>query len=269
MRLAQRLCLEAIRSDPRSAMAHEILGDIYARDGDTQRAATAYSYAIQFNPRHAEAQAKLDRLMNTTGPAGAGPTITYGGRAARRAEPAPTSGGVLTLVTILAGAALLASPFWLAFSSGDPIASLFGGTVAFSANLLAALALAGAAGGILLAFYGRMRPFKDELWRRTGEDGSPTRVPLGLTLSLVALVWLYASFLAYIGLAARHNRFSPSILRAYAMTLALVLVFTVAYRPSAAGATGWSATLLAGNLLFPAVLAGWVMGDALRLRGQM
>ena len=32
---------------------------------------------------------------------------------------------------------------------------------------------------------------------------------------------------------------------------------------------GWQATLLAGNVLFPALLFGWFLGDAYRLRGRI
>jgi curved DNA-binding protein CbpA len=266
--LAQRLCFEALRLHPREAVAHEILGDIYARQGDTQRASTCFSYAIQFNPRNRTAQAKLDRLMRVSSVRRGGPSITYT-RAGASADADPRAAdAAIAVCTIVAAGLTFVTPFMIAFSPGEFQIDGSGGLLGLTYNLLAALGISGLSCGMLLAFYARMRPFKEEMWKRTRPDGTHTPVPLGMILGLFAVVLFYFSFVAYIAISAIRNRFSPSILRAYAATLALVLVYTLAYHPSGT-ANPVITTLLAGNLLFPCVLLGWVLGDRLRLRGRL
>jgi curved DNA-binding protein CbpA len=266
--LAQRLCYEALRLHPREAVAHEILGDIYARQGDSQRASTCFSYAIQFNPRNRTAQMKLDRLMRVASVQRGGPSITYTRANSVASTSTQTSDAGIAVCTILAAGLTFVTPFMVALNPGDLQFDGSGGIFWLSFNLLAALGVSGVACGILLAFYARMRPFSEEMWRRTRSDGTRTPVPLGAILGLFAIVLFYFSFVAYIAISAIRNRFSPSILRAYAATLALVLVYTLAYHPSGT-ANPIITTLLAGNVLFPSVLLGWAIGDGLRLRGRL
>jgi curved DNA-binding protein CbpA len=267
--LARRLCQDVLKINPREAIAHEILGDIYAREGESQRASTAFAYAIQFNPRNQSAQVKLERLMRAAAAPAGGPSITYTRPSFRGPAASPTSAAGVAIITLLACALLLAPPLLLAINPGNPAADGMGGLFGLSINLLAAIAVAGTASGVLLAFYGRMRPFAQELWSRTREDGSPLPVPLGAMLGLFAIVWFYASFLVYIGVSAHRNRFSPSILRAYVVTFGLVVLFSFVYRPAMIANATLFSTLLVGNLAFPAVLFGWLMGDAIRLRGRI
>ena len=267
--VANRLCQAALNINPREATAHEILGDIYARKGDSQRASTSFAYAIQFNPRNRSAQAKLDRLMRAGPVSAAGPTITFTKSGFRNPIRGRTSDAGLAIVSMLAGGVAIATPILLSMFPGNAAADGLAWFFGLSYNLLAALAVAGMSSGILLAFYGRMRPFTQEVWKTTRDDGAPMPAPLGAILMLFAVVWFYASFLVYVGTSATRNRFSPSILRAYAVTLALVFVFSLAYRPAGTANSAWTATLIGGNVLFPSVLYGWFFGDALRLRGRM
>ncbi len=265
---AQRMCQQVLRIDARDGVAHEILGDVYQRQGNTQRASTYFAYAIQFNPRNRTAQAKLERLMgNVPVRPGAAP-ITYTRQSFHRTSPNPTSSTALAMVTLMATGLLLATPFLLYANPGntaqDAQSALFG----LSFNLVGAMAAAGSASGLLLAFYGRMRPFRDELGSGSSDVGNRSPVPMVAILGLSAIVWFYGSFLIYIGIAATRNRFSPSRLRAYAVTLALVCLLSLVYRTGSTG-LGWSPTMLGGNVLFPAVLFGWLLGDAFRLRGRM
>jgi len=265
-RRAQLLCQDVLRTSPREAVAHEILGDIYARQGDSQRASTAFSYAIQFNPRNQSAQAKLERLMRATAAPRGRPSITYTRHAAHSTMTSAPSDAGIAIVTLAAGGLLLAAPISLSFSPGSPSSDgLFGLTF----NLLLALAVGGASAGVLLALYARMRPFAEEIWSRAREDGTRAPAPLGVILALFAFVWFYASLLIYIGIAAMRNRFSPSILRVYAATLCMVFVFSLAYHPVGIANFSWAVTLLGGNLLFPMVLLGWLVGDTIRLRGRV
>ena len=270
-RQAQRLCQEVLAINPREAIAHEILGDIFVRQGETQRASASFAYAIQFNPRNQSAQAKLERLMHVSSSrqADRGPSITYTRGSGQGHVAGPTSDANLAILSLLSGALLVAAPLLLAMNPGKLADNGSGGPFGLSWNLLAALVVAGSASGVLLALYGRMRPFTQEVWDRTRPNGMPSTVPLGAVLGLFAIIWFYGSFLVYIGISATRNRFSPSILRAYAVTLGLVVLFTLAYHPISTANVSLAAPLLAGNLLFPAVLFGWRLGDAFRLRGRL
>jgi hypothetical protein len=114
-----------------------------------------------------------------------------------------------------------------------------------------------------------MRPFADELGSRSREDGSRLPLAVGAILTLIALVCFYASLAVHICVSAVRNRFSPSILRAYAAALGLVALFSLASLSPASEAPAWAVSLTAGNVLFPAVLLGWIVGDRLRLRGRI
>lgn len=49
-REAESLCFQALQIDRRNATAHEILGDVFVKRGQTDKAMQAYTYAVQHNP---------------------------------------------------------------------------------------------------------------------------------------------------------------------------------------------------------------------------
>jgi len=61
------------------------------------------------------------------------------------------------------------------------------------------------------------------------------------------------------------NRISPSLMRVYGMALLLVMLFAFLYKPQDGSLGLLPAAFFGGNLLFPAMLCGWAIGDALRL----
>ena len=75
---ARGLCIDVLTLNPREAIAHEIIGDVYLREGDEQRASTAFGYAIQLNPRNQTVQAKLNRMMHGATEPNAGPARGMG-----------------------------------------------------------------------------------------------------------------------------------------------------------------------------------------------
>lgn len=257
-----RLCREALALDRTNAVAHELLGDSARKQGNTDEAIQAYSFAIQLNPRNQSVQANLDRLMGrdeknvTTGPKMArAPSAPLANRLGRDAVVNGMGGLAAVGMVVLLGALYVAPGMVLV---GD-----------LSLNLMLTLVLCGLLGGFLLALYGGLRPQSGELATRGGGRGL---MPLGGVLSLFALLWFGASLLAYIAVAMTQNRVSPSVLRAYGLTLVMSLAFVLLYHPlsgAVAGArVGFSVTaaVISGNFLFPMILLGWRMGDALRLR---
>ncbi len=257
-----RLCREALALDRTNAVAHELLGDSARKQGNTDEAIQAYSFAIQLNPRNQSVQANLDRLMGrdeksiSTGPKMArAPSAPLANRLGRDVVVNGMGGLAAVGMVVLLGALYVA-----------PGMALIG---ELSLNLMLTLVLCGMLGGFLLALYGGLRPQKGELATRGGGRGL---MPLSGVLSLFALLWFGASLLAYIAVAVTQNRVSPSVLRAYGLTLVISLAFVLLYHPlsgAMAGArVGFSvmAAVVSGNFLFPMILLGWQIGDALRLR---
>ena len=273
-REAENLCFQALQVDRRNATAHEILGDIFTKRGQTDNAVKAYTYAVQYNPRNLTVQAKLERLSgNRRQPAASGPTMTH----ASPVSPWEQVLGGENRETALAAVSGLFSVLFLGLCyllyshPGHPFADGVGWLSDISFNLLAAQALGGSLAGSLLAINGRMRPIRDELLARgtlRGDESSP--ISLGAVLTGFALLWFYASLLVYIGIAVAKNRISLSILRAYGLTLLLTALFAFFYQSGGHDGGerfGWlQALALGGNIMFPGVLFGWAVGDALRLK---
>ena len=254
---AEKLCQQALGMNRDNAVAHEILGDIFTRRGDRELANTAYSYAIQFNPRNQAVQAKLDRLsgVRTNGRTG-GPTMT-------RTVSQPLMTRILTdtnrdfvigAMSGVLGIGLIVLLGWFAKHPGTAV------YLDISFELIGAALTSGIISGILLALYGGMRPMSQELAPREGGTRSGN---LGLLLTLAALLWFYLSLLFYVVIALNQKRTSYSILRAYGVSMILTVLFAFLYRPD--GIYVSVVSLFAGNLLFPMVLLGWKFGDALRL----
>jgi curved DNA-binding protein CbpA len=259
---AERLCRQVLMLDRRQPVVHEMLGDIYARRGDTERATTAYAYAIQFNPRNQSAQMKLERL--------AGAEVSHRGPTMTRAVQTPPLERILNgpnrdrfigatslaLVATLVGAIL-----FIAFYPGYNGALTLG---ALSVNLLVSLMVSGLATGMLLAFYGGMRPVSQELALRTNAR-SP--VHLSTLLGFSAVIWFYASLVIYLFVSVSRSRPSFSVLRAYGVSFLLSVAFACLYNSATNPLCALEAMAFGGNLLFPTVLAGWRLGDRLRLSG--
>ncbi len=260
-REAEDLCGQILMIDRRSAVAHEILGDIYVKRGRTESAVTAYSYAAQFNPRNFSVQTKLERLSgqsNRPTPTVTRPVDTkWDDFAGTHQETLliVTSGVVLILVGIISA--------FLYNNPGQPT-HILPPIANWSMPLIAALLLNGVLGGLLLAINGGMHPIVDELFSRTPEqEERNTPVTLGILLALFSVIWFYAAFLIYIGIGFARNRFSPSVMRAFGLTIFLILLHAGLHTNSA-----MNTLLFGGNVLLPTVLFGWAVGDAFRLRSR-
>ena len=276
-REAENLCFQALQVDRRNATAHEILGDIFTKRGQTDNAVKAYTYAVQYNPRNLTVQAKLERLSagGRRPTASVGPTMTHASAVNPwdRVMESENRETALAAISAMLSMLFLGLCYLLYSHPGHPFMDS-GWLSEFTFNLMAALAFGGTLAGVLLALNGGMRPIRDELLSRgtlRGDERSP--VTLGILLTGFALVWFYASLLVYIGIAVAKNRLSLSILRAYGLTLLLTTLFGFFFQSgahdNANGASGLLQTLaFGGNILFPALLFGWAVGDALRLKRQ-
>jgi curved DNA-binding protein CbpA len=268
---AEELCKQALVIDRRHAVAHEILGDIHAKRGDKDRASVSYSYAVQLNPRNVSVQAKLERLTGGIGAVkgSAGPTMTrpVATPAWERFSDGPEREAFLVVLTLVFGALWLGMTILLALHPGLPMDLGLSWISDLSFNLFGVLAVNGAVSGILLAFHGGMRPFPEELLSRDlSPDERRTPVTLGAVLVFFSLLWFYASVLVYFGIAFARNKFSASVLRVYGVALFQIILFAALFRPDRAPNAGMQMALWGGNILFPAMLFGWAVGDAIRLR---
>ncbi len=260
---AENLCQQALNFDKRNAIAYEIIGDIYLKRKQRDRAGAAYSYAIQFNPRNYSVQAKLESLS------GVGTKQRQSNHSQPNIVSTKTwimpahlerdmSGIMLTAIFLLM---LLGSGFILWKAPGEEIIE------GFSVNFILAEGIGGVAAGGLLALYAGLRPIASELFQRERHpDGSPTNTNIGGVLVLSSIVWFYASLLIYIGITAHRNRMSSSVLRIYGSVILLTGVCSLIYQPNA-GPSGLLVAAVSGNILFPCCLFGWAIGDSFRLKG--
>jgi curved DNA-binding protein CbpA len=271
---AEALCGQALEMDQRNATIYELLGDIYARKGQTERATTAYSYAIQFNPRNYSIHSKLDRMIGRQGVAETGPTMTR-----PVAVPRPNWGGLadthrdlsLMLSSILMVIAFVGVLLVFRSNPGEAMARGLPWLTMLSPNMLATSLLGGLVVGMLLAFYGGMRPISEEMVRHEGKQTADKRsgpISLVVLLGLFSIVLFYLSAAVFVGIGMIYGNLSRSLLRAYLATGALVGLFCfIASEVNALFGTV-PVALFVGNLVFPAVLAGWAIGDRVRLRGR-
>ena len=119
----------------------------------------------------------------------------------------------------------------------------------------------------MLALNGGMRPISEEVLARGTLHGTEqTPISLGAVLMGFSFLWFYASLILYIGIALARNRLSLSILRVYGLSLVLIALFAFLYQSALTPGGWWQVLLFGGNFLFPAMLFGWAVGDALRLR---
>lgn len=266
---AERLCRAVLSIDRTSSAAHEILGDIFSLRGEIEDAVKSYSFAIQLNPQNYSIQGKLDRLI------GRGPT---------RVRPSHVSGRGATKIRNDSGRARVTREVLMMFISialfaggcgalatfaqnpGYPIGSAIPWITSLSTNLIVTLGVLGIVGGVLLAFYGRLRPITEELSDRSMSPNQKS-APLLPILTILSIVWFYGSLMVYTGLTVRRNRFSMSIVRIYALSLAITALVTIMAATHDTASIGWLETAaFSGNIVFSAALAGWFLGDCVRLR---
>jgi len=244
-------CKEAQKLDPRNVQTHVILGDIYRIQGQVDNAIAMYTIVVQLDPRNVDIQAKLSRLVRHKG-AGV-PGVSLERQAALRMG--------LNLMGWSMGAFLF---ILLAMSPGQPIVWLkqnmpYVGV--WSTMLFGVLALAGALTGFLLSVNDALQPLDDELvFQSVRALGRRTvNYPVGLILIVFNFFSFYLAAAVYVLIGLIQESLSRSLLKAFVATFCLTMLASLVYAPDSS-----HVLLFGGNIVFPALLFGWAIGDMFR-----
>jgi tetratricopeptide (TPR) repeat protein len=246
-------CREAQRLDPRNAQVHAILGDIYRIQDRIDEAIAMYTVAAQLDPRNHDVQVKLDRLSRQS---------ARGTDETSSAERQTSLRMGLSFIAAPIAAVLLA---WLYLSPGEPIGWLHKSVPvldSWSSTLVGMLLAIGALAGFLLSVNGAIQPIDDELvfsGVRAAHGPRPAHYPLGMILLGFNFLSFYLAAVTYILVGIVQESLSKSIMYALGTTFGLVLAASLAYSP---GPT--QVLLFGGNVVLPALLVGWGIGDLFR-----
>jgi curved DNA-binding protein CbpA len=271
LREADRLCRESLRFG-RTGPAHEMLGDIYSRQGRADKALQHYTVAAQLTPNSGLIMAKLQRVTEKLGPRAAkasqqratststSGTRRPGGAAAQPRQAAMmrslfrlfhrsivTSLGILTVLFLLL--------IWRTLGETKPDWPLI---TEMPLAQLTCMALAGFFGGVTLSAGAWVRRFQDEM---VISAGNPPRVlPLGIVMGLFGSVGMPFAFVVYGVIAYFQSYVSTSILGLFAAATLLAVGFA-----TVAPEKAMFQTLFAGgNIVFVCMLIGWWFGEVLR-----
>lgn len=250
-RSATSACREAIKRDRRNVRAHVILGDVCRIQGRADEAISMYTVALQLDPRNSDAMSKLEKLTRRSR-SGRPSGISDERRQALKVGVSLIGGSVGTFVL-----------FMFALSPGQPVDWLsrhlpFIGT--WSATLLTVLATTGALAGFVLSVNESVRPLDDELVFQTVQSpGGRTAYPIGLLLILFNFFNFYAAAATYVVVSLIQESLSVSVMKVFVATFVLVVVTSMLYSPGP-----MQVFLFGGNVIFPAMLLGWVIGDTIK-----
>lgn len=248
-RSAVSACNEARRVDPTNVSAHTILGDIYKIQNRIDDAIAMYTIAAQLDPSNREIQTKLERLLRSRRP---GVPMSTERRAALKMG--------LNLMGGSTAAFLLAL---LAISPGQPITWIqehlpFLGQ--WTTMLLAVLGLLGGLTGFLLSVNETVNALDEELvFQVVRSPTHSTSYPIGLILIIFNAFSFYLAVLIYVMISVIQESLSASMLKVMAVTWFLIVLSALAYPLD-----GLSVLLFGGNIVFPAMLFGWAIGDMFR-----
>lgn len=247
-------CKEAQRIDPKNVTAHIILGDVYRIQGQTDEAITMYTIAVQLDPRNADVLAKLDRLIHQS--------AVQNPVAGETTDDRKASLGIgMNLIGWSIVGTIVA---WLHWNSGTPLA-WFSDHLQFvnawSATLVGVMLVVGIIIGFLLSMTGSVRRLDDELvfqGVKTYGRRSMT-VPVGLIMIVMNLFSFYIAALMYFVIGIVQESLSKSVLKALGIVVVLTFGIALSYP------TGTPQVLIfGGNVVFPAMLVGWGIGDICR-----
>ncbi len=152
----------------------------------------------------------------------------------------------------------------LYMSPGQPIYWLqqhlpFVGT--WSIMLFAVLSIVGVLAGFLLSVNGTVELLDDALVFQAVRSPGPRTMsyPIGLILIIFNFFSFYLAVGIYVLIGVVQESVSKSVIKAFVATFVVILLASVIYLP------GQSQVLLfGGNVVFPALLFGWAVGDMFR-----
>ncbi len=240
---------DAVNADHRNVQAHILLGDIYRMQNRNDEAVAEYSVALQLDPANTEAKTKLDRASRHS-------RRGFTDATAERMQALKTG---ITLISAAVGAFVL---LMLAISPGQPIPWLrehlpFVGT--WSPMLIFTLLAAGSLTGLLMSVTDNVRALDDELVFQAVSAGRRVSYPIGLILVLLNIFAFYAAAGIYIVAALVQDSVSASVIKSFVATVCVLVLVGLIYPPGTREVLVWG-----GNLVFPALLFGWAVGDFIK-----
>ncbi len=241
---------DAIRADHRSVRAHMILGDVYRMQNRMDEAASAYTVVLQLDPKNAEASEKLNKAMRRVN------------RSRVTAATAERMQAFKTGVSMVSGSIGVFLLILLLMSPGRPIPWLEGHmpfVASWSAMLIAVLLGAGALTGFVLSMTDGVRNLDEELVFQTVSAGRRVSYPIGLILVILNLFSFYVAAGIYLLAGVVQDGISRSVMKAFVATVCLLALIGMLYPSGSSQVLVWG-----GNLVFPALLFGWAVGDMVR-----
>jgi curved DNA-binding protein CbpA len=253
LREAQRLCRDVLQIG-RVGPAYEMLGDIASRSGEWDDAVRQYTYAAQLVPNNGAIMSKLNRAVARQ-QGGGGYDIPPG----MRRPPVNSSQrmGRQLAITFLGLAVVIFLIVWRPAEDREELGWLL--IPHWTLSHLLFMGLAGLAAGAILAAAGWLRPAEQELFYRSVSFGR-RGLPLGIILGVVGAIFFPFSVVLYLVIGYFQDVLSPSLFAVFAAVFALTIGF---FLRSPTGAE-WETFLFSGNVIFPAMMIGWGVGDLFR-----
>jgi len=245
-------CREVLNLDRRNVRAHMLLAEVYRLQGRVDEAIAEYTLVLQLDPLNSEAENQLRRLARRRAPTSEGHLMEE--------KRAVFKIGINLIGLSTAGLLLMLlvgaheSPVrWLEMNL--PMISTW------SSSMITVLVVDSLIIGILLSVNELVGRIDDELvFTVIQASGTrPVVYPIGLLLVVINMISFYAAAVIYLIAGAVQESLSKSVLKVFLATFILVVLMAIIYTP------GWKQVLLyGGNLAFPIVLVGWVIGDTFR-----
>jgi curved DNA-binding protein CbpA len=260
LREAQRLCRQALERGS-SGSAHELMGDIYDRQGRADEAIKHYTMAAQVSPNNSRIMGKFNRAAAERKGGGAFSHHPHHGYPSGHRNPGvvpPKNHLSYQMAVSFFGLAVIV--FLLMWRPAIDDARLMWPVVGnWTLSHLSFMALDGLVCGAVLASAAWIRPIDRELFYQfLGSQRLP--VPTGVLLAALSLVFMPLSLAAYGAIAYIQETASNSVLLIYGAAFFLTFGFVMVAPPDA-----WIETLLfGGNVLFVTMLCGWFIGDLFR-----
>jgi tetratricopeptide (TPR) repeat protein len=237
------LAQEALKQDPRLALAYAVLGDISRLRQNLADALRYYAYAIQLEPKNPTFQRRYEQTLAQIGGVNVWGEIS----------PAPTRwapgifGGVVTLLML----------FYVVMAREAPVLENLVPISTWTTGLIVMLFVNGVMVGAALALMQVI-----DRWESVAR-GSSGRLSPAVVLGAIAVVNFWGAVLTYVYLGLAQKTFTYSISRL--LTAVGVLVILYAFASVLSPTILWYQTLLwGGNLIYIGALCGWAVADAFR-----
>ncbi len=240
----------AIKLDGRNARAHVVLGDVYRMQGRMDEAVSMYTVALQLDPKNVDAMDKLDRAMRKSK------------KAQSPAADAERKHGLKIGVGLICGCLGTFLLLMLAWSPGEPIPwskAHLPFVATWTPVLIVTLLGMGALTGFLLSMTETVRSLDDELVFQTISSGRHLSYPVGLILVILNFFNFYLAVGVYTLAGIMQDAISGSVMKAFLATGCLLVVIGALYPLGFGEVMVWG-----GNLVFPAMLGGWALGDMVK-----